>query len=181
MGAWIEIYVTGTSGTNSSVSLPSWERGLKSSAKITPLFNVIVAPLVGAWIEIVNYLFQKPVRAVAPLVGAWIEIILCIGIFWTETVAPLVGAWIEITIRRPTESISLVAPLVGAWIEIYGITGCAVFCPVAPLVGAWIEIGNRAGWCTGFPSLPSWERGLKCGVTGRADLRGGRSPRGSVD
>ena len=33
---------------------------------------------------------------VAPLVGAWIEIIISAAIMWEINVAPLVGAWIEI-------------------------------------------------------------------------------------
>ena len=35
-------------------SLPSWERGLKSSYVLQPLLTLGVAPLVGAWIEIVS-------------------------------------------------------------------------------------------------------------------------------
>ena len=38
--------------------------------------KIAVAPLVGAWIEIVVYSPIKEVVIVAPLVGAWIEIIL---------------------------------------------------------------------------------------------------------
>ena len=55
-------------------SLPSWERGLKSIAICLILLWYIVAPLVGAWIEIslVNIMFFY--TSVAPLVGAWIEI-----------------------------------------------------------------------------------------------------------
>ena len=34
----------------------------------------IVAPLVGAWIEIANCLILVILTGVAPLVGAWIEI-----------------------------------------------------------------------------------------------------------
>ena len=35
---------------------------------------------------------------VAPLVGAWIEIIFLINFTTKDMVAPLVGAWIEITL-----------------------------------------------------------------------------------
>ena len=100
--------------------------------------------------------------AVAPLVGAWIEIILpCNMLFWL-LVAPLVGAWIEISWKRRWVPTSMVAPLVGAWIEIAlfleswelvtGRSSCrsvdwnsvvvtgAVVLIVAPLVGAWIEM-----------------------------------------
>ena len=56
---------------------------------------------------------------VAPLVGAWIEIMIKIMVFGVDLVAPLVGAWIEITIDRKVRCIEYdVAPLVGAWIEI---------------------------------------------------------------
>ena len=44
------------------------------SSTVSSIFNSIVAPLVGAWIEIfvlINLLCHYPV---APLVGAWIEI-----------------------------------------------------------------------------------------------------------
>ena len=57
----------------------------------------MVAPLVGAWIEIggSNSTFDK--LEVAPLVGAWIEIVYVrIGLKGGRMVAPLVGAWIEI-------------------------------------------------------------------------------------
>ena len=44
--------------------------------------NNIVAPLVGAWIEITINSEQHPDATVAPLVGAWIEINVA-----TQTVA----------------------------------------------------------------------------------------------
>ena len=37
--------------------------------------NVMVAPLVGAWIEIIIDAFYEVGFVVAPLVGAWIEIL----------------------------------------------------------------------------------------------------------
>ena len=55
---------------------------------------------------------------VAPLVGAWIEIISqCCNVV-EALVAPLVGAWIEISRMTDAAQQALVAPLVGAWIEI---------------------------------------------------------------
>ena len=55
-----------------------------------------VAPLVGAWIEILPSGTHELIKIVAPLVGAWIEI-SAFGFSTTqENVAPLVGAWIEI-------------------------------------------------------------------------------------
>ena len=51
MGAWIEIY---------------W--------LVNRYSNILVAPLVGAWIEIcVKAVFHVVSKYVAPLVGAWIE------------------------------------------------------------------------------------------------------------
>ena len=55
---------------------------------------------------------------VAPLVGAWIEIVFCVIFFCQINVAPLVGAWIEISHSGLFCKASAVAPLVGAWIEI---------------------------------------------------------------
>ena len=55
-----------------------------------------VAPLVGAWIEIIKILSNKFPQIVAPLVGAWIEIRRPLKLSKTNPVAPLVGAWIEI-------------------------------------------------------------------------------------
>ena len=56
----------------------------------------IVAPLVGAWIEINTICARWYVCAVAPLVGAWIEILYILLLRMWMLVAPLVGAWIEI-------------------------------------------------------------------------------------
>ena len=57
------------------LSLLSWERGLKFTTKMNVLRRDLVAPLVGAWIEIFMYSSQKFKLTVAPLVGAWIEIL----------------------------------------------------------------------------------------------------------
>ena len=57
---------------------------------------------------------------VAPLVGAWIEIIMVAMVDLEEhLVAPLVGAWIEIPLTLFSVLYDYVAPLVGAWIEIF--------------------------------------------------------------
>ena len=55
---------------------------------------------------------------VAPLVGAWIEIVWMWLQYWMRMVAPLVGAWIEIFRKVIERDALIVAPLVGAWIEI---------------------------------------------------------------
>ena len=56
------------------LSLLSWERGLKYFVYLQNINQNSVAPLVGAWIEILNVLTRYSVLSVAPLVGAWIEI-----------------------------------------------------------------------------------------------------------
>ena len=57
--------------------------------------------------------------SVAPLVGAWIEILQTEDLDGMFCVAPLVGAWIEISFVPFLQYFSRVAPLVGAWIEIF--------------------------------------------------------------
>ncbi len=62
--------------------------------------KIAVAPLVGAWIEIMHGCRESTRKEVAPLVGAWIEIKDSDGAISTAVlVAPLVGAWIEIRSR----------------------------------------------------------------------------------
>ena len=55
-------------------SLPSRERGLKSPQLEHIRPTAKVAPLAGAWIEILYFLQRYCVFFVAPLAGAWIEI-----------------------------------------------------------------------------------------------------------
>ena len=66
--------------------------------------------------EFKRYYYVK--EWVAPLVGAWIEILLTERTVKYHIVAPLVGAWIEIPIAACICMAGYVAPLVGAWIEI---------------------------------------------------------------
>ena len=68
-----------------------------------------------------KYLLSDTVHSlslVAPLVGAWIEIWWHLVLVCTHSVAPLVGAWIEIPLTGFVNGGLYVAPLVGAWIEI---------------------------------------------------------------
>ena len=55
-----------------------------------------VAPLAGAWIEIILRLRESKAALVAPLAGAWIEIGCKVHAGSGRNVAPLAGAWIEI-------------------------------------------------------------------------------------
>ncbi len=75
VGAWIEMYLD-SAATPPYLSLPSWERGLKSVVLSITTVVDLVAPLVGAWIEIQKSERTEPVHPVAPLVGAWIEIFM---------------------------------------------------------------------------------------------------------
>ena len=80
--------------------------------------SVLVAPLVGAWIEINTWANQTRMLKSLPL---WERGLKSYGMtrnMEIHVVAPLVGAWIEIKIAKLPQKWELVAPLVGAWIEI---------------------------------------------------------------
>ena len=142
-------------------SLLSWERGLKSCSKLTQVWLIYVAPLVGAWIEIEDLLNMKLADMVAPLVGAWIEITTLQHCDIEALVAPLVGAWIEILLAGHYEMATMVAPLVGAWIEIKSEIYKVLY--VSSLLswerGLKLPVSHVVGLL--FSSLLSWERGLK--------------------
>ena len=139
VGAWIEIYLSRI-GFIISLSLLSWERGLKLSLKYTR-----------------SYMSRRSSRGSVDW-NYWSTTINFIYI----SVAPLVGAWIEIACFSRCRIAFFVAPLVGAWIEIYTYHIYIYLIHVAPLVGAWIEITKRCRNTNSHtPSLLSWERGLK--------------------
>ena len=56
------------------MSLPSRERGLKYMMYHINIRKISVAPLAGAWIEIIRIMAGCHIFEVAPLAGAWIEI-----------------------------------------------------------------------------------------------------------
>ena len=68
---------------------------MKFCSNFFKVFQFNVAPLVGAWIEIISVVFFSSSTSVAPLVGAWIEIVRIMSGMYINNVAPLVGAWIE--------------------------------------------------------------------------------------
>ena len=124
------------------LSLLSWERGLKFclSRSITSTRSP-VAPLVGAWIEILSAAFIQLKTVVAPLVGAWIEMSHSLRSSCFALLSLL--SWergLKSSFPLSSHSPVLVAPLVGAWIEMLNITPHFWGVKVAPLVGAWIEI-----------------------------------------
>ena len=160
VGAWIEIFprlliqsqsscrsprgsvdwnLNQEKGSDRLKSLPSWERGLKYKSTCNSLMHRHVAPLVGAWIEIIicfishSSLWSLPSweRGLKSPYYRWILTCFCRSprgsVDWNSiadiqiirmNVAPLVGAWIEILPSAVTSLSSFVAPLVGAWIEI---------------------------------------------------------------
>ena len=122
-----------------SPSLPSWECGLKYLIKNNNRFINSVAPFVGVWIEIREYIKMVVKTRVAPFVGVWIEIFCNLALDLFCLVAPFVGVWIEMNISRVIIEDNNVAPFVGVWIEISH-----------TLIPAFFK-----------QSLPSWECGLK--------------------
>ena len=54
-------------------SRPLWARELKQKFLNHKLLFLMVAPLVGAWIETCARVYNHRILGVAPLVGAWIE------------------------------------------------------------------------------------------------------------
>ena len=73
---------------------------MKLNIIIMVLEEDVVAPLAGAWIEIVVFPSMEVCVKVAPLAGAWIEIKSRPRYAICEKVAPLAGAWIEINLQR---------------------------------------------------------------------------------
>ena len=129
---------------------------------IPPIKIIFVAPLVGAWIEIIGFMYLIQQDRVAPLVGAWIEI-FCACCF------NLRSNWSLLSWERGLKFIFLmnllirgmVAPLVGAWIEINVDFKSIPYEPRRSSRGSvdWnLESVNKRDFDR---SLLSWERGLK--------------------
>ena len=119
--------------------------------------------------------------AVAPLVGAWIEIVWTKFITSTEVSLPSWERGLKSMMKVKGQMIC-VAPLVGAWIEI---PKSDVMLRTLPSLPSW-ERGLKLPPSFCYPkkhsSLPSWERGLKSLATDYMYKTGdSRSPRGSVD
>ena len=116
----------------------------------------------GAWIEIVIEDLEKDYPIVAPYVGAWIEIGSYIGDRLEQESLPMWERGLKYgSVGRSAKGAD-VAPYVGAWIEIFESVTKYENGEVAPYVGAWIEMHNCAANITlNRVSLPLWERGLK--------------------
>ena len=102
--------------------------------------DMIVAPLAGAWIEIISSSFDAIKSIVAPLAGAWIEIEINLSISCSCVSLPLRERGLKYVSVFTQYALVHVAPLAGAWIEISGEMQQEKESGVAPLAGAWIEI-----------------------------------------
>ena len=78
--------------------------------------------------------------SVAPLVGAWIEILWLLYSLCLSSSLPSWERGLKSECSRLRHVLRNVAPLVGAWIEILMILVFGIGFIVAPLVGAWIEM-----------------------------------------
>ena len=165
MGAWIEI--------SSSLALkdPAISRTLYGCVDWNMIGHKqqvhpgLVAPFMGAWIEIQSHQMGKYKTLVAPFMGAWIEIHLHYlkNIFQVSRTLYGCVDWNHISfislkpknqshplwvrgLKSPKTPITLPAPLVapfmGAWIEIQSHQMGKYKTLVAPFMGAWIEINS---------------------------------------
>ena len=181
VGAWIEMSVSSFSIIESFKSLLSWERGLKLYSLFLHWSNSMSLLSWERGLKLEQRYRLNPAHSVAPLVGAWIEILLKIKITMHMIRRSSRGSvdW-NITTGEISDN-SSVAPLVGAWIEILIISPLSTDFFVAPLVGAWIEIKLSQTELPEESSLLSWERGLKYTRPTKGKQQYSRSSRGSVD
>ncbi len=101
-------------------------------------------------------------KIVAPFMGAWIEICGRCDTEWdVEIVAPFMGAWIEILLRNLSLKTYQSHPLWVRGLKFFFMQGSPPDLCVAPFMGAWIEIlFTNANKCD-IMSHPLWVRGLK--------------------
>ena len=143
-------------------SLPSWERGLKSVWGSLRSILPRVAPLVGAWIEIIGlYSAVNPCHRSLP---SWERGLKLWGVDFDLDQLKSLPSWergLKSALHPLTLLVATVAPLVGAWIEIFINVNC-IWKPES--LPSW-ERGLKFWpiWQSRIPSesLPSWERGLK--------------------
>ena len=142
-------------------SLPSRERGLKSICSGRKHTRPSVAPLAGAWIEIIRTAIFHPFSESLPSRERGLKSsLLCVGSGHRISSLPSRERGLKYHVNLKHCPVSLVAPLAGAWIEIINRIARRKQKIVAPLAGAWIEITVSKTYVTQ----------TTC-----------RSPRGSVD
>jgi len=71
-------------------------RGLKFYITYQQVTPFVIAPCIGAWIEIFFEISASPFTRIAPCIGAWIEIPSLLFAHLVNSIAPCIGAWIEI-------------------------------------------------------------------------------------
>ena len=159
MGAWIEITVF--QGIARAVSShPPWVRGLKFITLYITCFCVMVAPHMGAWIEILEEVSYTDLDGRRTPHG-------CVD--WNADerwkpgkwkVAPHMGAWIEIVIKSNVLTDFKCRTPHGC--VDWNIFFLLCFFPghVAPHMGAWIEICLLLYLSAYIWSHPTWVRGL---------------------
>ena len=79
------------------MSLPLWERGLKLAKVEVEQSQTEVAPLVGAWVEILCQRQGQGMVQSLPLWERGLKFAVCVKRKADAAVAPLVGAWVEIS------------------------------------------------------------------------------------
>ena len=145
--------------------------------------SIPVAPLAGAWIEMISVPHNTTFHYVAPLAGAWIEMLLKLNLTdMRDSSLPSRERGLKFEEHGRKGGRIAVAPLAGAWIEIllmFSFPPCEKMSLPSRERGLKFHI-IRTGDCVAW-SLPSRERGLKykSGKMWGSVLR--RSPRGSVD
>ena len=78
---------------------------------------ILVAPLVGVWIEIAELFCAYHPAFVAPLVGVWIEIDRSLIFILHSSSLPSWECGLKYLRHPARQAVLLVAPLVGVWIE----------------------------------------------------------------
>ena len=120
----------------------------------------LVAPLVGAWIEICLFLLSVYLFLSLPSWERGLKFVSCNTVPTSYRSLPSWERGLKLRHNHLFSYLLFVAPLVGAWIEIENNKTKIYSATVAPLVGAWIEID-----------------GTKTESVNKVS----RSPRGSVD
>ena len=104
----------------------------------------MVAPYMGAWIEIIFVDHPKAQPGVAPYMGAWIEIKPLTLVDDVPEVAPYMGAWIEIhNVLHTSAHFPVSLPTWERGLKLSRTGGSNPIKSVAPYMGAWIEIITR--------------------------------------
>ena len=123
---------------------------------------VIVAPFVGAWVEISKNALKPSSTGVAPFVGAWVEMPRSStrrSFRWPSL--PLWERGLKYLLSRRSKNGKKSLPLWERGLKFVIQLEIRFELTVAPFVGAWVEIQVSFSFFVVKASLPLWERGLK--------------------